>query len=407
MPHLKWIQLSLIATSLCVVSDVSAREAQQLVTAETLAQWLEEANVLAGVDFETTFEVRALKPRSAELQASWSLEQYDLLETFSYVLSSNRMRIERRDISNRNDPDAYVQINIWSDGTWSHRVEGDTGVTLSGQLVPTDLWGHGLIFNSLEGRFPSFRTLADLVRTGRPLNQMIEDDVLTYRFARDDVTSGLTQYVFHCQLQPDFKLLSYATEIFSTLDESGVGDELIVSQNYVIDEWREFGGRAIPEFAHIDGWGADNPNPTGPSPFRSLVLFTRTSFSQYDGVKVDPALFNMPMPFGTKIQDNRLNMSFEIGGTYLHLDGVMYQLDDPLMEHPGEGLGELLRAASAMAPPATPLNPTVNGPPMAALIDDDSAWPWRRALLSSIALAALAMVGVVVVRVRKARSGVR
>ena len=224
MSQLKWIPLGLIATSLWIASDASARETQQTVTAETLAQWLGEANVLSGIDFETTFEVRALKPRPAEQQASWSLEHYDLLEIFRYVLSSNQMRIERRDISNPNDTDAYSQINIWSDGTWIHRVEGDTGVTLSGQLVPTDLWGHGLIFNSLEGRFPSFRTLADLVRTGRPLNQMIEDDVLTYRFARDDVPSGLTQYVFRCQLQPDFKLLSYATEIFSTLDESGVGE---------------------------------------------------------------------------------------------------------------------------------------------------------------------------------------
>ena len=407
MSQLKWIPLGLIATSLWIASDASARETQQTVTAETLAQWLGEANVLSGIDFETTFEVRALKPRPAEQQASWSLEHYDLLEIFRYVLSSNQMRIERRDISNPNDTDAYSQINIWSDGTWIHRVEGDTGVTLSGQLVPTDLWGHGLIFNSLEGRFPSFRTLADLVRTGRPLNQMIEDDVLTYRFARDDVPSGLTQYVFRCQLQPDFKLLSYATEIFSTLDESGVGEELIVSQKYVIDEWREFGGRAIPENAHIEGWGANNPNPTGPAPFRSRVLFTRTSFSQYDAVEVDPTLFTMPMPFGTKIQDNRLNMSFEIGDAYLYLDGVMYQLDEPLMEHPGEGLGELLRAASAMTPPATPLNPTMNGSPMAALIDDESAGLWRRALLPTITVAALAMVGVVVVRVRKARSGVR
>ncbi len=407
MSYLKWNRHILIVTSLWIAAGASAQEARQPVTADMLAQWLDEANILSGVDFDTTFEVRALKLRPAEQQGSWDLDQYDFLEHYRYVLSSNQMRIERRDISNANDPNAYTQINVWSDGTWSHRVEGDVGITLSGQPFPTDLWGQGLIFNTLEGRFSSYRTLHDLVRTGRPLSQTIEDGVLTYRFARDDVPSTLTQYVFRCQLPPDFKLLSYDTEIFSTLDEFGVGSELLVSQKYVIEEWREFGDRMIPEFAYLESWRAENPDPSGPAPLRNRVMFTRTSFSEFDDVKAVAAQFTTLMPHGTKIYDRRLNLSFEIGSDFLSLDGAPYQLKEPVMEPPGDGWAELLRSAKVMTVPADSLKPQVNGTPMAGLIDDDSAGPWQRTLLMTVVLVVIVMVGFVVARVRKARLPVR
>lgn len=81
------------------------------------------------------------------------------------------------------------------------------------------------------------------------------------------------------------------------------------------------------------------------------AVYTRTSFDWVDAGEVDPELFAVPMPVGTRAYDDRLKLSFEIGGTYLLLDGTMYEVAEPIMEHPGDKLGEWLRDATPVVPP--------------------------------------------------------
>jgi hypothetical protein len=211
---------------------------------------------------------------------------------------------------------------------------------LYGQVSPPDVFAHGLIFNLVEGRYPSCRTLADLVRTGVPLGQTVDDGVVTHRFARDDVPSGSTRYEVQLRVEPRVELLGYAVSVHAA--DTG---RLLGRQTYRVSDWLESGDRRIPAAASIEGWKADNPDPAGPAPAASLVLYRREAFRVIAPEDVEPTTLDTPMPPGTRVHDARLNLSFTVGEPYLRLDGTLYELDAPLLGHPGDRLGALVRAA--------------------------------------------------------------
>lgn len=379
-------------------------------SADELADKLLAANVLLNRDFDTTFEYRVLKPSPHEDESPWDAEDWEFFETFRYAALGDKLYIlrvtyKRPEGSPGVTPvSQYRQENIWADGAWALRVEGENAVSFFAQPRPTDLQTKGFIFNLLEGRYPSYRTLADLVRTGTVLNQSVEDGILSYRFAQDDPPASRMQYTIRAQIEPSFELLGYTIELSGSPTLEDFQRHVHMRQAYTVLEWQEVGGLRIPRIAQIESFGSARGLQSKSPPLSSRMFYTRQSFREIAGSDIDPELFAVPLPIGTSVYDDRIKLSFEIGGTYLSLDGVVYVVDQPIMEHPGDRLGEMIRQATPQHPPSDSSSPSTSAPDSSALLPPtESGVLGSRLVLAGLVGAAVALLTVAVIRSRRAR----
>lgn len=379
------------------------------LSADDLADKLEAANVLLNRDFDTTFEYRVLKASRLNDERPWQADDWEFFESFRYVtlganLYTERLVYERPAAAGLEPTAKYRQENIWADGTWALRVEGEQAVSFYAQPRPTDLQTKGFIFNLLEGRYPAYQTLADLVRTGTVLNQSVEDGVLSYRFARHDTPASRVQHVIRAQMEPAFVLLGYTTELSDSPTLEDFQRHVHLRNTYTVVEWQQVGELRIPRIAQIESFGSAKGLQGYSPPLSSMTFYTRRSFREILENEVDPELFTVPLPIGTAVYDDRIKLSFEIGNTYLSLDGTLYQLDEPIMEHPGDRLAEMIQNATPQHPPSGSSSLSTSGPGSAAVLE-----PTRSGLLRSrIVLAGLVGVGVAlltlaVIRARRAQ----
>jgi len=231
--------------------------------------------------------------------------------------------------------------------------------------------------------------------------------------------------VLRIEVEPPHRLLEYTITVRAFDPAAETLGDIIVLQRYVVSEWREVEpGLWIPQVAELRGWRPTNPDPKGPAPLATHVRYERTGFTLIqDPSSVDAALFETPLPLGTSVHDQRFNLSFRIGDTSLSLDGVAYELDRPILQHPGDALAELIRSAppripadteASITPPATadgpartsPSGTAASTPTSAAVIDDDpraGAWP-RRFLVIGLLAAACGCILIGVHRRRLASS---
>ncbi len=382
------------------------------LSVDELADKLVEANVLLNRDFDTTFEYRVLKASPHEDESPRDAQDWEFFETFRYVALGDklymlRVSYKRPDGAPRARPVVqHRQENIWTNGAWALRVEGDNAVSFFAQPRPTDLQTKGFIFNLLEGRYPSHRTLADLVRTGTVLNQSVEDGILSYRFAQDDTPASRLQYTIRAQFEPSFELHGYTIELSGSPTLEDFQRHLQMRQVYTVLEWQEVGGLRIPRIAQIESFGSARGLQSNPPLLRSRTFYTRQSFQEIAEGDIDPELFAVPLPIGTGVYDDRIKLGFEIGGMHLSLDGVVYEVDQPIMEHPGDRLGEMIRQATPLHPPSDSSSPSTSAPdPSALLPSTESGVLGSRLVLAGLVGAAVALLTVAVIRSRRARRG--
>ena len=320
---------------------VAAPPPAEDITPAYLADLITKGNTLNSIDFETEFEYRYLKPKPADDDSPWDNEKIQALDYFRYVTLDDKLYIRRRS-KTPGSGNNYEQINTWSDGVWSHRVTGEQSVGFYAETSAPDLNSHGFLFNMIEGRFPAHNTLAGAIRRGRILECSVDDNKLTCRLAAGGNAAQRARYTIHADLEPRFRLNEYTIELYSPGE-----NKLTERQTYRVLSWQEIkGGYQIPAEAVIDGWSSRNPDPAGTSEGISLhVIYKRLNFRLINKNDTDLSLFETPLPPGTRVYDDRLHLSYEIGDDYLFLDGRLYKLEKPLMEPPGDKLGELLRTA--------------------------------------------------------------
>lgn len=376
-------------------------EPVEKVSADELADRLDAANVLLNRDFETTFDYRVLRADPLEDGSPRGAEDWEFFETFRYVALGDKLYILRV-VYERLDgpgatPEAKVrQENIWGDGAWAHRIEDENAVSFYAQARPTDLQTKGFIFNLMEGRYPS-PTLADLVRTGTVLDQSVEDGMLTYRFAADDKPALRVQYTIDAQLEPSFALLGYTIEV-SDSDPEDPQRRGVLRQAYSVLEWHEVGGLRIPGIAQIENFRSVDRSES--LRLTSRTVYTRQSFREIGENDIDRGLFAVPLPIGTSVYDDRFKLSFQIGHRHLVLDGTAYELDDPVMEHPGDRLGEMIRQAKPYYPPDGSSSPPRGAPDPAAPLQSTSVLR-SPIVLAGLVAAAAALLTVAVIRARR------
>lgn len=380
---------------LLITSIVLALQPTAPVTPVELAKKIEAMNVLLARDFETTFEMRVFPRRPADDESPVESDDWEQLEDFRYVAVGNKLYVKRLSYQEGDDSKdqgtiQYTQENTWADGAWTHRVSGYSYVSFFGQAAPPDGFSKGFLFNAMEGRFPSYKTLAQLVREGKALQQSVEDGVLTYRFAQSEALSSSVQHVIRARLEPAFELMSYAIEFARPQAEGSFHQRRYIQTTYTVLEWQDVGDFRLPKRAQLDTVSPQNVGTLEGPPWLWRALYTRQSFREIAEDHIDPDLFTVPLPIGTSVYDDRIMLSFEIGNTYLSLDGTLYQLDEPIMEHPGDRLGEMIQNATPPRPPSGASSLPTSVPGSAAVLE-----PTRSGFLRSrIVLAGLLGVGV-------------
>lgn len=399
--------LILLAT---VATALGQGETVDGLSPEELAAKLEAANVLVDRDFDTTFEYRWLNARPQDDDSPWNLEDWQLLNTFRYVALGNKFYTERLDYKRSTATGVgptvqYRQQNLWAKGAWAHRVDGQQAVSFYAQPGPTDMHSQGFKFNLLQGRYPSaLGSLSELVRTGTVLKQTVDDDLLILRIAADDASASLVQYTIRAQIKPAFVLLGYTIELSDSQTVEDFQRYVYMSQAYTVLEWEQVGDLRIPKVAVIESIGPADRLERDGRKLRSRAIYTRQSFREIAENDIDPELFTVPLPMGTGVYDDRIKLSFEIGNTYLSLDGTLFQLNEPVMEHPGDRLAEMIQNATPQHPPSGSSSLSTSVPGSAAVLELT-----RSGLLRSpIVLAGLVGVGVAlltlaVIRARRAQ----
>ncbi len=338
----------------------SIPEASRKVSRQQIAAWLQASNFLTRLNFETAFEVRTARPRPASVNGPWdfSTDNLELLQRFRYIalgthFAANQTRTTPETVQSA--PDDYATTSVWNGEAYFTWVDGENSLTVRSLAGPGDMLGHGFIFNVMDDRFPCrFHALSRHVEDGPTIDQSLHNGVLTHRFSLAGVPHQQTQYEIRVEAEPPHRLLESTITLFSLDPSTNRLASPRSIQSYVVTAWREVQpGQWIPESAEIRGERATGVDPHDAGPVSLMTRVDRTSFRLFhDPGEVDPLIFDVPMPVGTGVTDERLNLSFRVGEPWLVLDGILYDLEAPLLEHPGRNLGELLRGATARTPPS-------------------------------------------------------
>lgn len=330
-----------------------------------LASRLEAFNSLIDHDFDTTFDVYFLpaRPLAAANDEPWLLESWEDWETFRYVTKGRELYIcrtahKRGDSPNEPPTASYVQENVWTNRewvagkwAWVHRVQGDRGIVLAAQAAPTDMHDLGFIINLIEGRVPSYRSLADIVSTGRVIDQRIEDGQLVHRFLLDDKTRSVVQHEICARLDPRFELLSHTVEFSETDDPAKFADHVYLKATDSITEWADVDGVLIPWRAMVETIRPEDPRSKSGPTWVSRAYYVRTSWKALDPDDLETErVFEFSIPNGTGVYDYRSSAGYRIGESFLTCDGSMYELAKPVQGIIGSEQADLIRGAEAVRP---------------------------------------------------------
>ncbi len=346
----------MLIITLCASTIFSLQSTERLARDE-FAKQIDAANVLSSHDFETVFEMRVYPRRPQDDQSPWDPLQWETLEEFRFVALGRKLYLHRTAYTKAEDPSqapipSYVQENRWVDGTWSHRVNDQSIVSLFAQPGPTDLFSKGFLFNLMDGKYPSYETLTELVANGHTLGQLSEGDILSYRFAQSKTLASSTQHIIHASLKPHFEMTGYTVELADSNANGNFAERVQTRASYQVLEWEEIGNLRLPKRARLDTLAPANVEKMEGPPWIWRAEYTRKSFQEITADDIKPDLFAVSQPVGTKVYDDRIKLSFEIGDTYLSLDGTLYMLKEPVMEHPGERLAEMIQSATPQRPPS-------------------------------------------------------
>lgn len=374
-----------LGTAVDATPVVSSRDDD--VTPASVAEMLRHANVLRdGGNIRTSFELTYYLPRSPDSAEPWDQQPVILHEEIEHTFCGDMFAMRKRNLATDGDEAGYEQLGVWRDSVWDTRVRGEeTFVTLGALAAPGDIFGQGLIFNGAEGRVPSFETLAELSLEGERLDASRSGDVLTYTFVRPEQPQVKFEVAMDLTSTP--RLVRYVIEIRDT-----AGD-VISRQTYTVSAWDDSLG--IPERVVLDGWKRDSPNPSLPSPLATHAVYSRATYERlHDGCS-ELDIFETSFDLGTRVTDGVRGISYEIGKNMLSMDGVVYELREPLDGHPGDDLQGIIGSATS----STPISP----------IDSDSSpgKPSRgttRTAMLAIAVVALGAGALLLLRAFKKRA---
>lgn len=247
----------------------------------------------------------------------------------------------------------------------------------------------GGLFDQILGRYPIRTDLDGDIRQGRTIETTLVDGLLMHRFSLPEADRTVITIV--ADWEPTFRLREFRMDVNADQGIRNYG-------RFIIDEWMELGGRTIPKQARFIGASYNMPNHEGEW-VDNYVEYERQELERIDSAGVPDDFFQPNWHVGQRVLDEELKLSFQIGERRIRIDGVVYELAEPLMAHPGDDLKALLASAVKLdsgpggrAPMASMVR--VEGPP--------APW-WVIVAWAAVAGGLMLLGGIVVLQWRRAR----
>ncbi|QOJ18025.1 MAG: hypothetical protein HRU76_10695 [Phycisphaeraceae bacterium] len=253
-------------------------------------------------------------------------------------------------------PSSTTLITKAWNGTFGFQlVDGDAGVSISGRATAADNHQFGFLFDLVAERFPAASHLTDFFPTATILQSTIDTDgKVTCSFHPENAPDVI--FTIEASTRPVFRLKRILREIRRD------GPTPFINRNdFFIDEWMEVDGLDLPKRAtlYCSELGRARYERNW---IRTVTRYERLSCNSLTEAPSD-TLFEIQYAPGMGVYDERLNLSFTVGGTSLHLDGVAYVTTSPLLAHPGDQLAEVLRTARRIEPVARSPQATITPAP--------------------------------------------
>lgn len=255
-------------------------------------------------------------------------------------------------------PSSSTRITkAWNGSFGFQLVEGDAGVSISGRATAADNHQFGFLFDLVAERFPAATHLTDFFPTATILQSTIDADGTVTCSFRPDGAPDVT-FTIEAMTRPTFRLKRILREIRRD------GPTPFINRNdFIIEEWMEVDGLALPKRASL------YCSELGRAKYEQNWIRTVTRYERLSCHPLTEApsdsLFEIQYAPGMGVYDERLNMSFTVGGTSLHVDGVAYVTTSPLLAHPGDQLADVLRTARRIEPVARSPQATITPAPQA------------------------------------------
>lgn len=344
------VSIGVVGTLLCMTPTLEANKPP-----EEIIRKVDDATRLQQ-NFETRYEVFSYPPaphREDGEVRDISPDTAAIIDRIRVVAHRGNVRQDLERIQDGHPP--YVISHIWDgDRLWIHDQEEDIVEVHSTPPRSIDLHVYGHYFNRIESRYHGDWASAIAERADERDCELDEaTDVLrcrTFRSLTSERFDGLSvEFNVHQPHDPAPELTSFIQR-FSSRDPQRnlLNDESAMVIAWHVTAWDTFGEIGeirMPATAELVITSVGNAEENERSVTRNHAHYRRDSFHELPDDAPEPEMFRPPLEPGVRVIDADLNFSFRVGERYLSYDGTLYLLREPLMEHPGERLPELIRTA--------------------------------------------------------------
>jgi len=240
-------------------------------------------------------------------------------------------------------------VQVWDGESFLTQWEGETALGVSPKFeYPFAM--RALSFFTMNGsdRVPGSVVWSEVIRQAEVVSQSEGESSISHRFVPEEMHErqpAWAEYTLILDKDAGLRPIELSQEVFSVSDD---GDPVSRGvETWEIKKWKEFDGVMLPSEAIREvrrkAFPRDGDGVYG------LVKFRRLSATRV-AEPPDESLFTIEPIMGGAVVDDGMNLAFVVGEPSLLLDGLIYDLEEPLLEHPKDRLGEIL--ASAHARPA-------------------------------------------------------
>lgn len=351
------LNVSLIGV-LCFTSITDARPHDDTLppTRERLADMVADHLNLDLQHFETSFEIEHFNSLPAKEQTHWDKAESLMRISVKLLISDGMMRAV---VSDRDKPDEQL-LAVWDGGKTILRItrKGNTNFIIQPSFQITGTLDPKVIlrFNLIDDLFPTQTpNLADAIRQHPVLSQQVKDGVLTHRWIAGKSATFCQIKTLIVRLAPEFKILSHEMLMADTPDVEEAEHHLVMRRTMKFEDWERHGTRLIPKLLYLDTFMVKDREDRENTMIKQRVVCRRTDFKDLSRNPPAQDQFTLPLVYGARVSDVYFNpewyLSFTVGSRSLQVQSLMFRFDDPILNHPGYAITNVLKRAYVQLDP--------------------------------------------------------
>lgn len=345
-----WLGCSLIA-AVVVVFQTSDRGASPAETPHEFSvqevKDLLSASVLpSGFGFESSYTVKFWGSDIETTGSPPPAESFVLKfeERHHITALGNRLRT---DLETGEKSKPHRQINVWTDGLWTQRIDGIPGVQISNSAVAPDAWGNAFLFNRVDGRVTSDQQwIPGWLQHGKKVVQEVRNGLLVFRWEWGDPAKGSYEGEVTIELGAQPTLVGFKRVMHGPGDRSRPGG-IRISYEFAISEWTWLDGQRFPAKARYDTIFQSSSDPSKLN--FGFAVYERDTLKILSQADVNSDHFTSGVESGVPVADSRSNLAYRVGEKLLFIDGQAFELSKPIAGVLGDDLPGTLDGAKLVS----------------------------------------------------------